>query len=340
MFSNKVIFDRARLRLAAGYVATALLISLLFSAGIYGAASRQIDRGFRRAETLIGNRFAGEPFREQIVKRVPQFLKDELDRAKNDLIFDLIWINVAAAGLSAIGGYYLAGATLDPIRRSMNAQKRFIGDAAHELRTPITALKASTEAALFAPEIKGTEAEAVLRGNLEEIARLEKLAEAILELNAERRANGNRIQIELRELAEKAAARIAPLAERKKLSVSVEGGGKAAAVADEIERALLAVLDNAVKYAPEGGKVAVVCAVKGKNAVISVADNGPGINDAEKTKIFERFYRADEARASSPDGGFGLGLSIAKKIMLSHKGNIAVKSGEKGGAVFTLSWPA
>jgi len=107
---------------------------------------------------------------------------------------------------------------------------------------------------------------------------------------------------------------------------------------DKIWEAIYNIIDNAIKYSPQNGFVKVSLLKDGKEAVIKVEDNGPGIPDSEKERIFERFYRLDDSRARDT-GGTGLGLAIAKEAVLMHGGTITVSSEGEMGSIFSIYLP-
>ena len=107
---------------------------------------------------------------------------------------------------------------------------------------------------------------------------------------------------------------------------------------DKIWEAIYNIVDNAIKYTPEGGFVKLGLELAGKNLLVKVEDNGPGIPDEGKEKIFERFYRLDDSRARDT-GGTGLGLAIAREAVVLHGGDIHIEDGADGGSVFIISVP-
>lgn len=133
---------------------------------------------------------------------------------------------------------------------------------------------------------------------------------------------------------------VRPLADAKGISVKLQGPGRLTLMGDQDQliRLFLNLLDNAVKYTPQGGEVSVTIARDGTNAAIAVKDTGPGIGPEHIPHIFERFYRVDKARSRS-EGGSGLGLAIAKHIVQLHGGSIKVESELGRGSTFIVELP-
>jgi signal transduction histidine kinase len=242
----------------------------------------------------------------------------------------------SAAALGALilviaGGILLARQSTVPVERSMEQMRRFMADAAHELRTPVTLLRTRTEVALARPRDPAGDA-AAFQGIEREADRLGSIVGDLLLLA---RADAGerpvaRAALFLDDVASQAVAAVRTLAERKGVSLEVGSFDEAQVLGDAelVERLLLIVLDNAVKYTPPGGRVTLdVTARDGKRSVI-VSDSGVGIPAEELPRIFERFYRGAGARSHGE--GAGLGLPIARWIADLHSARIAVTSDRSG----------
>lgn len=229
------------------------------------------------------------------------------------------------------GGFFLARQSTLPVERSMEQMQRFMADAAHELRTPVTLLRTRTELALAQPRDPAGDA-AAFQAIEREADRLGGIVNDLLLLAradaGERR--GVRAALFLDDVASQAVAAARALAEHKGVSLAV-GSFEEAQIhgdAELVERLLLIVLDNAIKYTPAGGSVRLdVTGRDGKRSVI-VSDTGVGIPAQELPRIFERFYRGDAARTYAE--GAGLGLPIARWIADSHNARISVTSDSTG----------
>lgn len=221
--------------------------------------------------------------------------------------------------------------------------RQFSADASHELQTPLTILRGEIEVALRAPRSQ-KEYEGVLRSCLEEIERISRLVGGLLLLA---RADAgvlrlDRQPVELGELVTEVSDRLGRLAAEKGLRLHLEIPGEVVVQADRehLERLLVNLVDNAIKYTPSGGTVTLSLGeAEGREARISIRDTGRGMTPEEQGQIFTRFYRAGLARTD--DGpGVGLGLCIANSIAEAHSGRIEVTSTSGQGSTFTVVLPA
>src|SRR5881396_4097886 len=234
---------------------------------------------------------------------------------------------LAALLLIAGGGYILVRKSTAPVERSIEQMRRFMADAAHELRTPVTLLRTRTELALAQPRDPAGDA-AAFQAIEREADRLGGIVGDLL-LLARADAGERRVvrgSLYLDDVASQTLAAVHALAERKGVSVVVGSFEEAQILGDAelVERLLLIVLDNAIKHTPQGGCVRLdVTGRDGKRSVI-VTDSGVGIPAEELPRIFERFYRGDNARSRAD--GSGLGLPIARWIADLHNARISVSS--------------
>jgi two-component system heavy metal sensor histidine kinase CusS len=239
---------------------------------------------------------------------------------------------------------YLADTLNDMLARLESAfdqLRRFTADAAHELRTPLTVLKGEMEVALRS-ERTPAEYRRVLETGLEEVDHLIRVAEDLLLLSRATAAVGLRREpVELEPLVMEALDAALRLGARRSVTVNLGPVAPVTVVGDgaALGRALLNLLDNAVKYTPAGGRVTLSLERGECTARIAVADTGIGIAPADQERIFEPFVRLDGAR-SRQTGGTGLGLAIARSIAVAHGGRLDVQSAPAAGSRFTLELPA
>jgi heavy metal sensor kinase len=219
--------------------------------------------------------------------------------------------------------------------------RRFAADAAHELRTPLTVLRGGIEVALRM-ERSPDEYRRVLASSLEEVERLIRLAEDLLLLSRSLAGpEGARAPVDLEplvlEVFEVGAriGRAAGVSVRVAATVPARVTGDAAA----LRRALLNLVENAIKYTPSGGKVEIGLGRGDGVAEVTIADSGIGIEADDVERIFEPFLRLDAARARDT-GGAGLGLAIARSIVIAHGGAITVESRPGSGSRFTVRLPS
>jgi heavy metal sensor kinase len=226
--------------------------------------------------------------------------------------------------------------TLRRLENSFAELRRFTADASHELRTPLTALRAVGEDALRQRE------HPAISSMLEEAQRLEELIESLLALA---RLEGGKATvahepISVREVLDEVLETLKVLATDKQQSIELSIDGDPIARGDRVlvRQALTNVLHNAIRYAPNGTRVQVKVEANAQSVIVSIADQGPGIAPEHHQKIFERFYRVDQAR-SREDGGHGLGLAIAKSALERQGGRIEVESSVGQGAIFRIFLP-
>jgi two-component system OmpR family sensor kinase len=219
--------------------------------------------------------------------------------------------------------------------------RQFSGDASHELRTPLTIVRGEIELALRSPK-SSEQYRRVLASTLEEVLRLTTIIDNLLTLSKADQGlyEAQFSEVNLKELAEELFEDSEVLAAEKKIVVTLHAPLPITIVGDKtrLRQLFLNLIDNAVKYTPEAGRVAMTVVREGDSAVFRIADSGLGIPPAEIGRIFDRFYRVDKAR-SREMGGSGLGLAIAKWIAELHRGTITVTSEVQKGSIFTVRLP-
>jgi heavy metal sensor kinase len=233
--------------------------------------------------------------------------------------------------------------TLGRLERSFEQLRRFTSDAAHELRTPLMAIRSVGEAGLR-EQASGDEYREVIGSMLEDSARLSRLVDSLLTIA---RADAGQIRLEkvdvpILPFVREAVLIMEVLAEEKGQAVSVDGSSSAHVQADPLilRQVIINLLDNAIKHTPQGGSIIVrVFGAEGSKVVVEVKDGGPGIAPEHRDRVFDRFYRVDDGRAGE-DGGVGLGLAIAKWGAEAHGGRLDLDCPASGGSTFRLVLPA
>ena len=252
----------------------------------------------------------------------------------------LILLSVLALIVATVIGHIMAGRALIPMREAYEKQKQFAADASHELRTPLAVVMASADLLLADKSISNPFLREVLEDLKSEVKKMSKLVSDLLTVA---RSDNNALKVKIRKLdlgklLEQNIRMMTPLAEKKNIKLIGADFTKVTIQGDEqkIKQLVLILVDNAIKYTPNGGQVTVTLEkVEEDRAIFSVQDSGIGIAKEDQEKIFERFYRVDKAR-SREMGGNGLGLSIATEILRLHDGKIKVESELGKGTKFTV----
>lgn len=331
------MFRSARLKLTAWYLLIIMAISLSFSAFIY----RGVTLEFQRRLNAIEKRLELHKHGYRLPVGRTQFFIQDLEDAKKRVLLILLYTNGAIFAFSAMAGYFLAGKTLTPIEKAMEEQKRFIADASHELKTPLTALRTSIEVALRDKKLRLKEAKDVLSGSLDDIDSLRKLATDLLSLTSYSQGyNFRKEKVNVKEIIKNVNKKIAPLARTKNIKIiSKLKNITFTANRENLEKLITILLDNAVKYTEKEGRVNLSCEKGRRYLTLKVKDTGIGISKKDLPHIFDRFYRVDPSRSKVKVAGFGLGLSIAKKIVELNQGSIDVKSSPSKGSTFIIKLP-
>jgi heavy metal sensor kinase len=233
---------------------------------------------------------------------------------------------------------------LDRLDQSFERQRRFIADASHELRTPLAILRGEAEVAMQQHDRTAKDYLESLAILHEETSRLIKIVEDLFTLT---RADSGQYPLSpedlyLEELVADCAHSAKTLAREKNIALSVDASSECLVRGDQtlLRRMILNLLDNAIKYTPEGGHVEIACLSAASGFGVHVTDTGRGIPSELQTRIFERFFRADPARLrSGQEGGAGLGLSIALWIAQAHHGRLELVRSDTSGSHFAVYLP-
>ena len=303
-----------------------------------GHADREVETPEDRTLRLHAERFTGTGGAVYVAAVMAD--RVELEDQYASLIETFAAAALAALLLVAGGGYLLVRKSAAPVERSMEQMRRFMADAAHELRTPITLLRTRTEVALGQDREAARDA-ATLRAIEQETARLGEIVGDLLTLaraDAGERSVA-RAAVYLDDVAADAVEAVRTLAEQKRVAVAVGRFEEARVTGDPalVRQLLVIVLDNAVKFTPAGGRVTLDVAAEDGRAIVVVADTGIGIPPDQLPRVFERFYRGDPARREA--GGAGLGLAIARWIADVHGARIELASPPGGGTRVTIIFP-
>ncbi len=251
--------------------------------------------------------------------------------AERVAVTDDLDTNVPDEGSDEVGR--LAGAfrnMLASLRSARDQQRRLVQDASHELRTPLTSIRTNTAVLRKYPDLDPAERERILQDLNTEVEELVALVDELVDAAVEGRSDEATTAVDLVALAASVAARVE---RRSGHRIEVEGAPwSVSGQQGQLERALSNLLENAVKF--DGGDVPITCRIEPGR--ITVIDHGPGIADADKAQVFERFFRTDSAR-SAP--GSGLGLAIVRDIARAHGGDVFVGDTPGGGLSIGFTLP-
>lgn len=348
------MFKQARLKLTLWYLSILTLILLFFSAVIYRIGCVQLERSYHQAEMRIKAQELGliSPTANLGRRQEQNFAAFELSQellsdfnlAKQLLAKNLLFLNLFIIFISSTLAYFLAGKTLAPIEKMVLGQRRFVADAAHELRTPITAMKTALEVSLRDKKMTKKEAVQVLKDNLADIEQLEKLSNQLLTLASYQKEQQQLVlqNASCLELINNLQRKFRGIVQEKQIDLKFKYPEEQILMdVEKVEQLLTILLDNAIAYSPVKKTISVTIELFKKHWQISVKDQGVGMSDDECQQIFERFYRADQSRTKelTTKHGFGLGLAIAKQIVDLYGGKISVQSKLKKGSTFIVKLP-
>jgi heavy metal sensor kinase len=227
------------------------------------------------------------------------------------------------------------------LEKSFAEVRRFTADASHELRTPLTAIRTEAEVALD-KSLSPADYQHLLGSILEECDRLTRLTDQLLSLAREDAGvRTTREALDLTKLVHQVTETMHPLAEAKGVNLEAFTNGPVSIQGDEgrLRQVFYNLIDNAIKYTPEGGRVRLSLETLDSKAVVTLHDTGIGISSEHLPLVFDRFYRVDKARSRS-EGGTGLGLSIAQTIVHAHGGRIELASKPSQGTTCTVTLPS
>ncbi len=321
------LFRSATLKLTIWYLAILMSLSLAFSFILYqmnfnviNARLQTLQKNILDDETL-GHLSQLQPF--IFTQEADDLRQAELKLASRDMILSLLKVNIVVLVAGGIGSYLMARRTLRPIETAHEAQSRFTSDASHELRTPLSAIKAEIEVNLRDESLTIEEARELLHSNLEEVDKLIALSELLLHLS---RLEYDKLEVTpvdipklFNGILERHPQKDRFISKSRKSAVTYANEAGVAEVMDIL-------MENSLKYSPASKPIVVKIFEQNGHIAFRIKNNGPAISKQAINRLFDRFYRADESRSRSGMKGYGLGLSIAKKIVELHNGYLTVSS--------------
>jgi signal transduction histidine kinase len=332
------VLDKSPTALSFGLPSSRLVRKCLQEQGV---VSEQVEGP--TGEVLVASSPVEQPGRVLVlqVARSPEVVWQIV----GSLLLVLVPIGLCAVALAAVGGLFVSRRAMRPIRDAFERQRTFIADASHELKTPLTLIRADAE--VLSPALTDPDDRELADDLIAETDRMNALLSDLLTLA---RLDAGKLAVEhkpfdlantIAETAERFDARAT--AEAKKLEVRLDPADEIPARGDprRTEQILAALLDNALRFTPSRGSVTVEGRTRDGQAIATVTDTGPGVSPEHLPRVFDRFYRAEAARTrSEAGGGTGLGLSIARDLARAQGGDLFAANIPKGGASFTLRLPA
>lgn len=330
------VFKQARIKLTLFYLAILMFVIFFFSTIVYFQTLKNgvfvLNMQKQRIERQM-ERF-GYP-RTKVRRELILLGQEEIEEIKARTIKNLFLLNFVILGISGFLSYFLAGKTLKPIEQMLAKQRLFVSNAAHELKTPLTAIKTNLEVTLRDKNLDLDEAKVAMNETIQDVDKLNALA--VMLLSQESALNGTSFsKVDLTSVVSKVVEKMTPIANVQNQQISYKSvPATVTGNAEELTQVFTNLIDNAIKYNKAEGEVSVNLFTDRKNVKVAVSDQGDGIDTKDIPYIFDPFYRADKARSNS--SSFGLGLSIAKEIVEKHGGKIETADETGVGTTFTVT---
>lgn len=323
-------FVRTAVHITLLQIALAIVMIGIFGWGVEYAQQRTVDS----ISLSISDAVSGA----SSTRSLPESIEDVRQQA-----YGFIFVVIIA--LNALFGYLMARFALRPTRTSLAQQKKFIGNIAHEVRTPLAIIKTNTEVALFdpklAPDVKQT-----FEDTLVELDRISEIINNLLSFDTLARPRRMKFeQVDLRRVAETVLRRHQALAKERDITLAMDTGRPAYVEgnATALEQVITNLVKNAINYTPQdqNGSVRVLIESDSEDRInLTVADTGIGIAQKDLFHIFEPFYRGDTSRARGiGTGTSGLGLAIVNEIVRVHRGTVSIRSALGRGTAVKISFP-
>lgn len=331
MFHSFSPFTKTRLLLSGWYTLILFLILFAFSLALSFSYANDVTRIVLRQD--FGNHV---PTKLSPVEL--RLILSQVKELRNTSRLDIIVIDIVTLLVGSMLSFFLAGKTLEPIKKSMQGQKLFIADASHELKNPVTTIQAACEVALRSSSKTKKEYKEVLTQIHEQSLRLGRLIQDLLSLSILDSGHGRSFtKCAFSHIVEKEFRVVMPLAKSSHITFSTHITPNVFIHGDEdkLSQLVVILLDNALKYTLKGGEIIIKLSAR-PTPQLSIEDTGIGIEQEKQQHIFQRFYQADPSHSGK---GAGLGLSIAQAIMQLHKGKITVRSIPGKGSIFTCIFP-
>ncbi|MDO8514437.1 MAG: HAMP domain-containing sensor histidine kinase [bacterium] len=313
------------------------LLNLVFLLGVIGVAattlyhdtSTTVSEGIQAA---LAPNASATSIVESVVAQITAMRSRTLMFAAGTIITTTILLS-----------YVVTRMALAPVRNALESQKLFIGNVAHELRTPISIIKTNTEVSLMSPDVS-IELKKTLESTIEELDRTSEIINNLLSLSASIKPERMEFKdVDFGEVVSHVMQQMEGLSEPKHLEIEVRMSERRTVHGNAIalEQVVMNIVKNAITHTPRNGRILVtVEPVHPNHMEFTVRDSGSGIPRKDLFRIFEPYYRGDPSRKRGGWGGGGLGLTIVSELVKLHNGKITVRSAEKRGTTVTVLLPA
>lgn len=327
------MFETATLKLTGWYLLIIMVISLLFSGLVYQSALGEVNTRLEQ----FGEHLPTD-YNLSSLAQYRSIRQAQTEQAAHNILVNLIYINSLTLAAGGVASYLMARRTLKPIQEAHEAESRFVSDASHELRTPLAVMKTELEVALKDASLSQADMKDLLESNLEEVNKLAKLSQTLLTLSKMDFGNLVHEEVPFKELVTSVINRY----DKDSKRIKVKQIGRQLildAHRPSIEELFTVLIDNALKYSPAGSPINISLGRRNQKAEFVISNDGKGIAPEDLPYIFDRFYRADNARTTSSSTSFGLGLSLAKTIVELHHGELSATSAPDKKTIFRVQLP-
>ena len=329
------MFKSATLRLTGWYLLVLMSLSIVFSVVIFQVASSEVQTRLERFQTSLQQSrdfdFAPPPIQAADLRN------REVNKATANISVELLYVNLFVLIAGGFVSYFLARRSILPIERAHESQSRFTSDASHELRTPLAVMKTELEVAMMDKKATVQDLKEVLASNLEEVDKLSKLSQMLLNLSQFDNTTLKLGPVNLYKVSHNIvndfklpSSRI--IINSKKRPII---HGDETAIAELVK----VLIDNALQYSPSDSLIVINISEQENEAQFEIINTGPGISEDKLPYIFDRFYRADSSRTNGAQKGYGLGLALAKRIVELNNGELIATSTPDHETIFTFILP-
>lgn len=315
------IFESATLKLNLWFISAVMLISIGFSFVIYQTSIDEFKSRFDAIETRLEK---NEQF--QINPGIIDDIRaDQSAKTRTKLATMLFNVNLLLMVVSAIAGHLWARRTLEPIEKLHKSQSKFTSDVSHEFKTPLAVMKAEIEYALCDSSTTKAELKEILESNLEEVERLSNLSTILLKMSNLEVEKIQKSSLNLESTAKDAIKTFSKTDQKRIKIINKNTKCNICGNYETIRELLTILIDNAIKYSKPKTEIDILIHKNINHPMIEVVNIGESIPKDEIEKIFNRFYKVDKSRNKTNEDSYGLGLSLAKKIIDIHNGEISAK---------------